>query len=174
MFILLVGGVKGVGALSVSEPLEIAQTGQDFDLADNGEIKADPPTLPKSVLPKSLGRPEFDRSALIEFQSQPPGKQKEVLKTEWADAAFILAERLKRFSMTVSRKDFGRLQQLVTSAGIAYDKVFPKGEQVNTVAIHGSVMFNLFGSLGQDKVTKILTPQLPPQLEDTNGRTEAN
>ena len=55
----------------------------------------------KSKPPKSLGRPEFDRSALTEFQAKPPSEQKEVLKTEWADLAFILAERAKRFIITV-------------------------------------------------------------------------
>lgn len=117
-------------------------------------------TTKKPTPPRSLGRPEFDKEGLEEFQAKPLSQQKEALKASWVDAAYILAERFKRFSMTVSRKDFGRLQQLATSAGVAYDKVFPKGEQ-QAVAVHGNVMFNLFGSLGGDKVMQILSPPVP-------------
>src|SRR5688572_25189279 len=134
--------------------------------ASNGEIMVEVPQSVKSRPPKSLGRPEFDRSALEGFQAKPPSEQKEVLKTEWADLAFILAERAKRFSMTVSRKDFGRLQQLTTTAGIAYDKIFPKGDPASGVAIHGNVMFNLFGNLGQEKINRILTPMAIPTVKE--------
>ncbi len=141
-------------------------------LAQNGAEMVDLPviTTKRPAPPRSLGRPEFDKEGLEEFQVKPLDKQKETLKASWADAAYILAERLKRFSMTVSRKDFGRLQQLATSAGVAFDKVFPKGEQ-QSLAVHGNVMFNLFGSLGGDKIMKILSPQIPviKELQDARG-----
>jgi len=145
------------------------------DDAQNGAVMADPPlaTPKKSSPPRSLGRPEFDTKGLIEFQAKPLQEQKETLKASWADAAYVLAERLKRFSMSVSRKDFGRLQQLATSAGVAYDKVFPKGEQ-QPLAVHGNVMFNLFGSLGGDKIMSILTPQIPQPKEPINVTPEAD
>lgn len=137
-------------------------------LPDNGEIKAHPHNRATTKPPKSLGRPEFDTSSLAQFQVKPQDKQKDDLKAAWADAAYILSERLKRFAMTVSRKDFGRLQQLVTSAGIAYDKVFPKGESTGAV-INGNIMFNLFGSLGGEKVMRILQPPTPVYKEIPHG-----
>ena len=138
-------------------------------IAQNGEVMVEPPlaTPKRPAPPRSLGRPEFDTKALTEFQAKPPSLQKEELKASWADAAYILAERLKRFSMSVSRKDFGRLQQLATSAGVAYDKVIPKGEGSN-IAIQGNVMFNLFGNLGGDKVMRILAPSVPQLKEPDN------
>lgn len=136
------------------------------ELIQNGAVMGDPLPAPrKPVPPRSLGRPEFDKEGLTEFQALPPDKQKEELKASWADAAYILAERLKRFSMTVSRKDFGRLQQLATSAGVAYDKVIPKGESQN-LNLTQNVMFNLFGSLGGDKIMRILMPPVPKPLKE--------
>ena len=123
-----------------------------------------------SIPPLSKGRPiEFDAKSLVEYQAKPPSIQKEVLKASWADAAFILAERLKRFSTTVSRKDFGRLQQLATSAGVAYDKVIPKNTSDNTLGT-GNVIFNLFGSLGVDKIKAILAPQPVQTLQPYDER----
>lgn len=148
--------------MTVSQLLEEADIGQVMDTPLPALRKRPPP-------PKSLGRPEFDSKGLAEFQSKPPEKQKEELKTSWAEAAYILAERLKRFAMTVSRKDFGRLQQLATSAGVAYDKVIPKGMEQPNLAVHGNVMFNLFGSLGADKVMRILTPTVAPIKEIVDG-----
>ena len=143
--------------------------------ADNGEIMADLPLeAPKRPHPpKSLGRPEFDKEGLVEFQALPPDKQKEELKASWADAAYVLAERLKRFSMTVSRKDFGRLQQLSIAAGTVYDKVIPKGTEGGQVH-NGNVIFNLFGSLGADKLKAILTPPLPVPKETIDARPTAD
>lgn len=140
--------------------------------AQNGEVMADPPAKTRPKPPRSLGRPEFDTDGLIAFNAKPPSSQKEEIKASWASAAYILAERLKRFSMTVSRKDFGRLQQLATSAGVAYDKVFPKGEHP-VLEASNNVIFNLFGNLGGEQVMRILQPAIPtlpvPVKELTNG-----
>jgi len=109
--------------------------------------KGRPPAFP-------LGRPEFNKQLLEEFKSLPHEGRRAKLKQSWAEIAFILAERAKRFGMTVSTKDFGRLQQLVISAGIAVDKVIPKTETTPV----GNIVLNLFGSIGADKMLSMVAP----------------
>src|SRR5437867_4716880 len=85
-------------------------------------------TSRKNKPPISLGRPEFDQKDLAEFKSRPMAEQRKAIERTWSEVAYILASRVRRFGMTVATKDFGRLQQLTTSAAIAKDKVFPKVE----------------------------------------------
>jgi len=129
------------------------------ETASNGEEMGKPRVLTsrKNKPPPSLGRPEFDRSALDEFKGLPHEAKRAALKQTWAEVAFVLASRAKRFGMTVSTKDFGRLQQLVTSAGIAVDKVIPKTETAHA----GNIVLNLFGSVGADKMLAMVAPPTP-------------
>jgi len=125
-------------------------------------------------MPRSPGRPvEVDKEAVSAFVAQPLKQKQVALKEDWAELAYILVNRAKRIGATISRQDFGRLQQLVTSAGIAIDKVVPKGDPpppppppVEGVNVYGNVMFNLFGSLGQAKVMDMLVPKLPQPKQE--------
>ena len=127
------------------------------------EKAPEPPTMedddnsPASRLPVSPGRPAFDKGSLDEFKKLPLEKQKGKIRESWAEVAFILAARAKQFGKTVTKADFGRLQQLVTSAGIAVDKVITKGE----VPMTTNVVFNLFGGIGAERMLKVVQPQVP-------------
>lgn len=96
------------------------------------------------------GRPAFDLKKQAAFAAQPIEKKAEVLKRQWANIAYILLCQGERFAQSVTKKDYGRLMQLLSSAGIAYDKVVPKGE------IAGSLTFNLFKGLDSDKLAQVL------------------
>jgi len=69
--------------------------------------------------------------------------------------------------MSLSKKDYGKLVQLLTSAGIAHDKVFPKVETPS----NASLVLNLFNGLPTDKVLRVIgqgvdptdEPVLPPK-----------
>ena len=108
-------------------------------------------------MPVSPGRPAFDKTSLSEFAMLPLEKQKGRLRESWAEAAFVMVERAKRFAMTATKGDFGRLQQMVTSAGIATDKVIPKGEQPMAT----NMVINLFGGIGAEKMLKVVQPHIP-------------
>ena len=96
------------------------------------------------------GRPAFDSKKQAVFAAQPIEKKADVLKRQWANIAYILLCQGERFAQSVTKKDYGRLMQLLSSAGIAYDKVVPKGE------IAGSLTFNLFKGLDSDKLAQVL------------------
>lgn len=96
------------------------------------------------------GRPAFDSKAQAVFAAQPLEKKAEVLKRQWANIGYILLCQGERFAQSVTKKDFGRLMQLLSSAGIAYDKVVPKGE------VLGSLTFNLFKGLDNTKLQAVL------------------
>jgi hypothetical protein len=96
------------------------------------------------------GRPAFDHKVQAAFAAQPLEKKAEVLKRQWANIAYILLCQGERFAQSVTKKDYGRLMQLLSSAGIAYDKVVPKGE------IAGSLTFNLFNGLDKQALANVL------------------
>jgi hypothetical protein len=96
------------------------------------------------------GRPAFDAKKQAAFASQPIERKAEILKRQWANIGYILLCQAERFSQSVTKKDFGRLMQLLSSAGIAYDKVVPKGE------VLGSLTFNLFKGLEPSKLNAVL------------------
>jgi len=96
------------------------------------------------------GRPAFNDKAHAAFTAQPIEKKAEILKRQWANIGYILLCQAERFSQSVTKKDYGRLMQLLSSAGIAYDKVVPKGE------VLGSLTFNLFKGLDNTKLQAVL------------------
>ena len=106
------------------------------------------------------GRPAFDSKKQALFASQPIERKAEILKRQWANIGYILLCQAERFSQSVTKKDYGRLMQLLSSAGIAYDKVVPKGE------VLGSLTFNLFRGLEPSRLNAVLgqsqhSPQAP-------------
>jgi len=113
------------------------------------------PQLEVSKPPKSHkqtlgGRPAFNTKQHAAFTAQPLEKKVEVLRKQWANIGYILLCQAERFSQSVTKKDYGRLMQLLSSAGIAYDKVVPKGE------LAGSLTFNLFNGLDKSKLQHVL------------------
>ena len=115
----------------------------------------DNPTLEVSKPPpasrKTLGgRPAFNTKQHAAFTAQPLEKKAEILKKQWANIGYILLCQGERFAQSVTKKDYGRLMQLLSSAGIAYDKVVPKGE------LAGSLTFNLFNGLDKGKLQAVL------------------
>lgn len=111
------------------------------------------------------GRPAFDHKVQAAFAAQPIEKKAEVLKRQWANIAYILLCQGERFAQSVTKKDYGRLMQLLSSAGIAYDKVVPKGE------VPGSLTFNLFKGLDSNTLSAVLgntqaQPTASPQVID--------
>lgn len=96
------------------------------------------------------GRPAFNTKQHAAFTAQPIEKKAEILKRQWANIGYILLCQGERFAQSVTKKDYGRLMQLLSSAGIAYDKVVPKGESL------GNVTFNLFKGLDSTKLATVL------------------
>jgi len=96
------------------------------------------------------GRPAFNTKQHAAFTAQPIEKKAEILKRQWANIGYILLCQGERFAQSVTKKDYGRLMQLLSSAGIAYDKVVPKGESL------GNVTFNLFKGLDSTKLANVL------------------
>ena len=116
-----------------------------------------------------LGRPKFNLNDLTVFNAKPLESKREVLKKQWADITYMLLGKAKSNVLTLSKKDYGRLCQIITSAAISFDKVFPKGE----VPSVGNLVVNLFRSLPSDQVLRVIgaapTPRVQAVVEDTSG-----
>ena len=99
-----------------------------------------------------LGRQVFDRVGFKAYRAQPIDSKREYLKTQWLDLTYLLLGKATSMALTVQKKDFGRLVQILTSAGIAHDKVFPK---VNDPSVSNLVV-NMFKGLPTDKVLRVI------------------
>jgi hypothetical protein len=91
-------------------------------------------------------------TSLPTFQAQPIETQQQTLKREWSNLAYVLVERANIYARTITKKDFGRLMQLVTTAGIAVDKVLPK----HSATAQGNLIVNMFGSLDTKRLAGVL------------------
>lgn len=128
-------------------------TTQEIENLDESDLASAPVTGRKlsDKSKKTLGgRPAFNDKAHAVFTAQPIEKKAEILRRQWANIGYILLCQGERFAQSVTKKDYGRLMQLLSSAGIAYDKVVPKGE------VLGSLTFNLFKGLDNHKVSAVL------------------
>ena len=103
------------------------------------------------------GRPSIDKADLAVYAGQPRDKQREKTEAVWSEVAYVLAQRALSLGLTVTKKDLGRLQQLVTSAGIAKDKVFP----VRTDPPSVNIALQMFGSIPSATLRAISMPRLP-------------
>lgn len=114
----------------------------------------------KSALPpQGPGRMGNDNKALIEFSQFPKVRQRELVEETWAEIAYAAALRAKRFSKSALVGEFGKLQQIVTSAAIAKDKAYPNKDS----APQGNVILNLFGNMGAEALRHVLRPPMPVQ-----------
>lgn len=99
-----------------------------------------------------LGREVFDTKGLVEYKAKSLELKRDILKNQWLDLSYVLLGKANSIAPTLLKKDYGRLVQLLTSAGIAYDKVFPKAE-VSSVS---NLVVNMFKSLPNDKVLRVI------------------
>lgn len=95
-------------------------------------------------------------------------KQRDVLRKGWGHVAYVLLDQAKRHAPHLTKKDYGRLMQLVTTAGIAYDKFVPKD-----MAGSGSVgvILGLFHGMDKQAVGKVLGPVVEAEVV-TDGSSE--
>ncbi len=98
------------------------------------------------------GRQVFDRKGLSVYNAKPLESKRETLKTYWAELAYILVSKAASMSVGITKKDYGRLMQLVTTAGIAHDKVFPK----DLPSPVSNLVVNMFKGLPSDKVLRVI------------------
>ena len=94
----------------------------------------------------------FPTSEYLEYQRKPLESKREYLKQQWLDIAFMVLWRGKLFARSVTKKDFGKLVQLLMAAGISWDKVFPKDIPVPQT----NLVLNLFNGLPKDKVVRVI------------------
>lgn len=119
----------------------------------------------KPSVKNPLGKVAFDTKGLRLFQAKPLETKREILRAQWSGLAYILLSKATAIAQGVSKKDFGRLMQLVTTAGISYDKVFPKVENPSV----GNLVVNLFKGLPSEKVLGVLGGSPTPRGEHVEG-----
>lgn len=99
----------------------------------------------KLNLPSNAARIRIDD---VSYMAQPAEKRKEIAKREWERLAYVLLGRANAYAQHITKKDFGRLMQLATTAGIAFDKYMPKEDR----AMQGNLIVNMFGSLDSGRL----------------------
>jgi len=80
----------------------------------------------------------------------------------------LVLGKAKLLSMSLAKKDYGRLVQLLTASGIAWDKVFPKVDSVQG----NNLVLNLFNGLPKDKVVRVIGEVPIPKGEPLLTSTE--
>ena len=148
----------GNSLTSSEEPLDSdeGETPDEIGIPGRGKItKAQP-----------LGRQVFDRAGFARYRAEPIDNKREYLKTQWLDLTYLLLGKATSMALTVQKKDFGRLVQILTSAGIAHDKVFPK---VNDPSVSNLVV-NMFKGLPSDKILKVIGGVPVPSGEPPSGQ----
>ena len=121
----------------------------------------------KPTKAQPLGRQVFDRGEFAKYRADPIDNKREYLKSQWLDLTYLLLGKATSMALTVQKKDFGRLVQILTSAGIAHDKVFPK---VNDPSVSNLVV-NMFKGLPNDKVLRVIGGAPVPSSNYVIGET---
>lgn len=132
------------GEMAEAELPSVAEMPMESSCNETGIERA------KKPQPINVRRP----SNVDQYALQPVEKQRKMLRSEWSNLAYVLVERANTYAKAITKKDFGRLMQLVTTAGIAFDKTMPKVDQ----GMQGNLIVNLFGSLDQSKLAGVLGP----------------
>jgi hypothetical protein len=152
------------------EELGNSLTPSEEPLDTEGEDEEALPGRGKPSAKFTQGRVAFDRKGFSEYRAQPIDNKREYLKTQWLDLTYLLLLKASTMAQTVQKKDFGRLVQILTSAGIAHDKVFPK---VNDPSVSNLVV-NMFKGLPSDRVLKVIggipSPQIPLEGNALEGK----
>ncbi len=106
------------------------------------------------------------RKGFLAYRAKPLQEKREYLKDQWLDVTYLLLQKASSLACTVQKKDFGRLVQILTSAGIAHDKVFPK---VNDPSVSNLVV-NMFKGLPTEKVLRVIGGAPTPSGETLEGK----
>lgn len=112
---------------------------------------------PKNYVSNPGGRNVHTNKSLSEFSGKPLERRHQMARDTWVDTAYVLATRAKSIAKRAGKLDYNLLYRLILSAGIAYDKAFPRAE----VPSGSNVVVQLFGSLGNSTVRTILQPDTP-------------
>src|SRR6185503_10344067 len=145
-FMTQVGETPSVDLLGVNEAPSTIPL-----VSDNSDTVAKKPRgKPGHYIPPS--KQPLDRESYRAFQAQSIEKKREYLKQQWLDVAYLVLGKAKLLSMSLAKKDYGRLVQLLTASGIAWDKVFPKIEGIQG----NNLVLNLFNGLPKDKVVRVI------------------
>lgn len=108
-----------------------------------------PPTKPVDFTSRSLGgRPKWSEEQYKAWQSKPLVTKGEFLRNQWADVAYMTLAHAERLGKSLTKKDYNAFLRLLTSAGIAYDKVAPKQQPL--------LQFNLFNGLDQARLRQVV------------------
>lgn len=138
----------------------------DEDPSENTGLGPDPTKTPAGkALPKPHyvptnkgGRPAYDHAALTIYREMPIVRQGDVLRKQWSAIAKILADKIEKAAPSLTKKDWYYFKSLLVSGSTAYDKAFPKQDLPPV----GNLVFNMFGSLGNDAIQRVLgTKQMP-------------
>lgn len=113
----------------------------------------------KPSVSNPLGRPSVDLKEYTAFQAKPLEDKRKYLTDQWTQLAYLTLSKANSFALTVTKKDFGRLMQLATVAGIGWDKVFPKGVPDS----HHNLVLNIFNGLPREKVLKVIGRDIAPR-----------
>jgi hypothetical protein len=120
-----------------------------------GLQNATPPVkrLNKPGRPRGMDNTPFivDPVDFDAFKAMPIPRKGAYLREEFAQVSYLVLKRAKQFAPSVSKIDFGKLTMLMSSAGIAYDKVVPKGESLGV-----AIQVNLFKGLPLPSVGSVL------------------
>lgn len=115
------------------------------------------PLPPQNKVTNPLGRGVYSENLLRDYSHKPSGTKAKMAKEVWQDTAYVLASRAKSIAKRAGKLDYNLLYRLILSAGIAYDKAFPKEEYSQGT----NVVLHLFGNLGNATVSKIISPPIP-------------
>lgn len=162
---------------TLSQLVVACEADLDVDLLPCGEPPSEKPLeiladgLPltgriKPSVSNPLGKIGFDRQALLAYMDKSLESKRNHLREEWLTLSYLLLGKANAMALTVTKKDFGRLVQILTSAGIAHDKVFPK---VNDVGVSNLVV-NMFKGLPNDKVLRVIGGAPVPKGEPLEGK----
>lgn len=118
--------------------------------ANEHELAVHPRGKSGKYIPPS--RTPFDTKGFNGYKAQPLDSKRETLRQKWLNVSYLVLDRAEPMARTLAKKDFGRMVQLLMSAGIAYDKVFPKVDAVANV----NAVFNLFAGLPSSRVCNVV------------------
>ena len=121
-------------------------------IQDSALVALRPQGKSASGRPLPPSKEPFDTKGYLAFQSKTLDNKREYLKQQWLDMAYITLYRGKLFARSVTKKDYGKLVQLLMAAGISWDKAFPKGESLGV----NNLTLNLFNGLPREKLTKVI------------------
>lgn len=108
-------------------------------------------------------RTPFDTKGFNGYKAQPLDSKRETLRQKWLNVSYLVLDRAEPMARTLAKKDFGRMVQLLMSAGIAYDKVFPKVDAVANV----NAVFNLFAGLPSSRICNVVGSSPVPSVTDS-------